>query len=294
MNAAVLDSAGLKPHESLPMFAVSDELAPRIEAFSLGRNIREMEEQGYTVFGNVAAPEFIDRLRSAVRATALERRGSYFGITSHGASCDMLLEAHDPVFGEAVTNAKVLTMIEYMCGKAALVSQVTGSVRFEGSSAMTIHADQDWIPAPMPEHNALITACWYTDDIDEARAGATRVIPGSHKLRRPPSPEEAAAAEGAVPILCKKGAVALWDGRLWHSNYGRTLPGERILLHATYCRLAYRPLEDYTPYAQRLIERHGEPMAQLLGRDLWFGNRAFNNGGVDMTKYEHTWAASRR
>ena len=146
----------------------------------------------------------------------------------------------------------------------------------------------------MPEHNALITACWYCDDIDEAGAGATRVIPGSHHWRRQPSPEEAERAEGAEPILCPKGSIALWDGRLWHANYGRSQPGERILLHATYCRLAYRPLEDYTPTAQTLIDRHGPAMAGLLGRDLWFGNRAFNTGAVDMTKYRNTWIAARR
>jgi hypothetical protein len=87
--------------------------------------------------------------------------------------------------------------------------------------------------------------------------------------------------------------VAMWDGRLWHANYGRTLPGERVLLHATYCRLAYRPLEDYGAVAEKLIEKHGPVMADLLGKNLWFGNRAFNNGGVDMTNYMTTRDASR-
>ncbi len=295
MNTAQsIDRPQLAPHESLPMYAVSAELAPRIQAFDLERNVREMEELGFTVIDDVAPDDFIDRLRAAVREEALRHKGDYFGITSHGASCDMLLDRENSVFGEAVTNAKVLAMIEYMCGRNALVSQVSGSVRFQGATAMEVHCDQDWMPAPMPEHNALITACWYTDDITEAGAGATKVIPGTHRLRRQPSAAESQAQQGAEPILCRKGSVGLWDGRLWHSNYGRELPGDRVLLHATYCRLAYRPLEDYAPIAQQLIERHGEPMAQLLGRDLWFGNRAFNAGGVDMSKYANTWASARR
>lgn len=285
--------ANLKPHESLPMHAVSEELAPRIEALGLERNVREMSELGYTVIENVAPPQFIDRLRDKLREAALAARGQYFGIEKQGFSADMLLDKDD-VFAEAAINPQVLAMIEFMCGKGALISQLSGSVRFEGANAMGLHSDQDWIPAPMPEHNALLTGCWYCDDIDEAGSGATKVIPGSHRLRRQPTDTEVAAEAGAVPILCKKGSVAFWDGRLWHGNYARTIPGERVLLHATYCRLAYRPLEDYGLAANKLVEQHGEPMADLLGKNLWYGNRVFNNGAVDMSKFVHTQQCSRR
>lgn len=277
---------------SLPMFALSEHLAPIFETFGLLDNAREMEEQGYTVVRGVADPVFLDLLRERLIAVTRAAQGQYFGIEKNGASSDMLLEK-DEIFGEAAINPKILAMIEYMCGSHPLMSQLSGSVRLQGANAMGLHADQDWMPAPMPEHNALITACWYLDDIHEAGAGATKVIPGTHKLRRQPTREEAEASEGAVPILCNKGDVAMWDGRLWHANYGRTLPGERVLLHATYCRLAYRPLEDYGPVSAQLIERHGPAMADLLGKNLWFGNRAFNGGGVDMTKYAVTREASR-
>jgi ectoine hydroxylase-related dioxygenase (phytanoyl-CoA dioxygenase family) len=293
MSFDIMTRSRLTEFDSLPMFAVSEELGPRIEAFGLERNVREMAEQGYTVIDDVASPEFIDRLREALIAATREAQGQYFGITKKGMSADILLDKDD-VFAEAAINAKVMTMIEFMCGKRPLMSQLSGSVRQQGANAMTMHCDQDWIPSPMPEHNALMTACWYCDDIDEAGAGATKVVPKSHLLRRQPNGEEVAAEEGAVPILCKKGAVAMWDGRLWHCNYERTLPGERVLLHATYCRLAYRPLEDYGPSANALIERHGEVMADLLGRNLWYGNCAFNNGAVDMSRYLETRDSSRR
>ncbi|WP_336951287.1 phytanoyl-CoA dioxygenase family protein [Sphingobium aromaticivastans] len=292
MSTTAPVSANAQNTGSLPMFALSESLAPQIEAFGLEHNIREMEEDGYTVIKNVAEPAFLDRLREKLMEVTLESKGQYFGIEKNGASSDLLLEKDD-VFAEASINPKVMAMIEYMCGQRPLMSQLSGSVRFQGANAMGIHADQDWMPAPMPEHNALMTACWYLDDIHEPGAGATKVIPGTHKLRRQPSQTESAAQEGAVPILCDKGDVAMWDGRLWHANYGRTLPGERVLLHATYCRLAYRPLEDYGPVAERLIEKHGPVMADLLGKNLWYGNRAFNNGGVDMTKYAATRDASR-
>ena len=56
----------------------------------------------------------------------------------------------------------------------------------------------------------------------------------------------------------------------------------------------YRPLEDYTHLGKDFTDRHGAAMASVLGRNLWFGNRATGNGAVDMSKYETTWAAARR
>src|SRR6478672_10016483 len=81
----------LQPHESLPMFAVSDELQPRIAALGLERNVREMEELGYTVIENVAPPAFIDRLREAIVRACEQDKGHYFNITEQGATADMLL-----------------------------------------------------------------------------------------------------------------------------------------------------------------------------------------------------------
>jgi ectoine hydroxylase-related dioxygenase (phytanoyl-CoA dioxygenase family) len=282
----------LQPHESLPMFAVSDELAPRIEALGLRRHVNEMEERGYTVIEVAASPEFFERLRAAIKRCCAEDRGRYFNITEKGASADNLLD-RDPVFAEAVMNEKLLAMMEYMCGRNPLLSQLSGSVRYQGAKAMPLHADQDWIPAPMPEHNALMTGCFYCDEMT-LEAGPTKVVPGTHKLRRQPSPDETAAETGAEPLTAPKYSIGLWDGRLWHSNYARTAPGERVVLHATYCRLAYRPLEDYGHLGRDFTDHHGPVIASLLGRNLWFGNRAVGNGAVDMAKYEATWLAARR
>jgi ectoine hydroxylase-related dioxygenase (phytanoyl-CoA dioxygenase family) len=274
------------------MYAVSDELAPRIKALGLEKNIDEMKELGYTVIENVASPEFFSRLRAAIQRCCAEDRGQYFNISEKGETSDMLL-ARDDVFAEAALNPKLLAMMEFMCGKNFLLSQLSGSVRRQGAKAMVLHADQDWIPAPMPEHNALMTGCFYCDDMDEA-AGATKVVPGSHRLRRQPSPEEVAAEAGAIPLIAPKYSIGLWDGRLWHSNYGRSLPGDRVVLHATYCRLAYRPLEDYGHLGEDYSDHWGPEMQSLLGHNLWFGNRTIGNGGVDMSKYATTWLAARR
>ena len=63
------------------------------------------------------------------------------------------------------------------------------------------------------------------------------------------------------------GSVVLWDGNLWHSNYPRTVDGERVVCHVTYSRLMMRPVENYSVSKERLTNMYGDRMAQLLGED---------------------------
>lgn len=87
--------------------------------------------------------------------------------------------------------------------------------------------------------------------------------------------EERAAKDGAIAIECPAGSVAVWDGSLWHGNWPRTLPGERVVLHVAYTRLMMRPMESYPPAVEEaLIAAHGEDMAQLLGRHDFLGKPA--------------------
>lgn len=282
----------LQRHETIPIGTISNHLAPQVTTFGLGRNIEEIQDQGFTVLENVAPPELFERLRVAIKRCCAEDQGSYFQIMEHGASADLLL-GRDPVFAEAAMNPKVLAMMEFMCGRNPVISQLACGVRYQGAKPMKLHCDNDWMPAPLPERNANATACWYCDEMT-IEAGATKVTPRSHLKRRHPTPDEERSEEGAVPLPAPRYSVGMWDSRLWHGNYGRTLSGERVVLHATYCRHIYRQLEDYSHLGQDFVDRHGPVMEQLLGRNLWYGNRSCGNGGVDMTKYRTTYLAARR
>jgi len=78
---------------------------------------------------------------------------------------------------------------------------------------------------------------------------------------------EEVATTKTVPIECKAGSIAVWDGRTWHDNADRMIDGERAVLHVSYTRLAMRQMEVYSRSVQdRLIEQFGEPMAQLMTR----------------------------
>jgi ectoine hydroxylase-related dioxygenase (phytanoyl-CoA dioxygenase family) len=210
---------------------------------------RELAEQGYTVIEH-PNPELSARMRAYHLA--------------QGVPVQQMLLRRDPMFAEAVLDPTVLAVVEYSVGRGALVSQVTSSVRTPGPTVVPLHSDQNWLPAPFPEQNYMLTVCWVHDEFS-AENGATKIIPGSHRHRRHPTPEESAAEEGAIAIEAPVGSVAIWDGAVWHGNYPRSAPGERVVTHITYSRLALRPVEDYSADADALIATHGERMAGLLG-----------------------------
>jgi ectoine hydroxylase-related dioxygenase (phytanoyl-CoA dioxygenase family) len=233
--------------------------------------------EGWTVLEDAATPEFNERLRAKV----LELSGGPGG-------ANMLL-AKDPVFAEAIMNPKLMAMAEYSVGRGFLISQVAASVRPKGAPVIGLHADNNWLPAPFPAHNMLLTACWACDEYTKA-GGSTLIIPGSQNLRRHPDHSEVAEIAGAMAIECPAGSVAMWDGNIWHSNWPREIEGERVVTHITYTRLMMRQVEDYTVHADTLIEQHGDKMAQLMGREDFLAGP----NGADYSKLIQTFNNAKR
>ena len=246
--------------DTLPPNEISDELAPTIAELGLEETCRQLVEEGYAVIENVSSSEFNERLREAILRVVKPVQ-----VTGKAAGMNMLL-LKDPLFGDAIINPKLMAMAEFSVGRGYLISQVTSTVTPQGAGGYGLHADQVWLPAPFSEHNMNLTFCWVTDGYS-AEQGATLIVPGSHRLRRHPTHAEMEARGGVIPIECPPNSVAMWDGRAWHSSSPRTAPGERVVCHISCSRLAMRVVENYSAHADELIERHGERMAQLLGRN---------------------------
>ncbi|MEM7078345.1 MAG: phytanoyl-CoA dioxygenase family protein [Pseudomonadota bacterium] len=232
---------------------ISAELAPRVRELGLERNCRELWEQGYTVLEDAASADDWQALRSAILKAGYPAAG--------GAS---LLQKY-PVVAQAAINPKMMALAEFSVGAGFILSNIASTIRRRGDEQIGLHCDQVWHPVPFPEHNLFLTACWACDDFT-LESGATTIAPGSAAKRRPPNLNDIAAAP-TIPIECKAGSIAVWDGRIWHDNANRTIDGERAVLHVSYTRLMLRQMEVYPlPLQDRLIEAYGEAMAQLLGR----------------------------
>ena len=277
MSEAVEDlNTPLRYSDTLPPDQISDELEPIIEELGLRENCRQLAMQGWTVIDKPTSEAFNTEFRNKIKELCPQGGGN-------------MLLAKDPLFAEVVMNPYLMALAEYSVGRGFLISQVAASIRGEGAQSIGLHADNNWLPAPFPDHNMLMTACWATDGYTKA-GGSTLVIPGSNVLHRHPTDAEVEGLAGAIPIECSPGSIVIWDGNLWHSNYPRTAAGERVVCHITYARLMMRPVEDYSAHADQLIDAHGEKMSYLLGREDMLNSPT----GADYSKLLKTFNNAKR
>lgn len=266
-------------------FELSDELGSRIEELGLSSCLDQLRDEGYTVVPEIASLDFTARLREACIRLAQETESPAKGYSA------ALLLGRDPIFEEVVLNPKILALVEVMCGQGALLSQLITSIRPQGAPKLALHADQNWMPAPFPEHNQLFTLCWAMEEFTEA-AGATKVIPKSHLERRHPNEDETRDEPGAIATDCSANSVVCWDGSIWHGNYPRTEPGERVVLHITFSRLALRTVENYDHLDEAWLEGKPYPLRVMLGREDFLGSTTIGRGGADyrLLPRTFTWA----
>ena len=274
---------------TLAPYAISDDLRPAIDALDLWDNVAELRDQGYTVVKDVAPPEVFEELREVIHnfAEGSARPLPYITVS-------MLLGRH-PVVDKVATLPKVLAIAEASVGQGMRASQFMGSIMRQNPEApLGLHVDQNWIPAPFPEHNCVLTFCMPCEGMMDEQ-GATRVVPGSQSLRRHPTPAELENPE-TIPIEVPKGSAAVWDGSVWHSGGIRSVPGERTVLHATYQRLYTQPIDDdtYLLDDEGYVAHASPELLGLLGVDLFYGTATPTSGGADMVKFMKSSIASKK
>jgi Phytanoyl-CoA dioxygenase (PhyH) len=150
--------------------------------------------------------------------------------------------SRSPLFGDLVEHPVALRLLRSVLGWPMLLGNLSANITGPGGGEMVLHADQLFIPQPWPVEPQGANAAWCIDDFTEAN-GATCFVPGSHKLHRPPRPDEVA---DAVPFEAPAGTVVVFESRLWHrTGYNRTADQRRAGLFGWYTRPIYRTQENW-------------------------------------------------
>ena len=92
--------------------------------------------------------------------------------------------------------------------------------------------------------------------------GATKVVPGTHRVQQRPS--DAFLESSAVRTTGKAGSVLLFDSNLWHSAARNTTQRPRMALTLTFTRPFFKQQMDYPRVLGEDYPRN-EKMRQLLG-----------------------------
>jgi ectoine hydroxylase-related dioxygenase (phytanoyl-CoA dioxygenase family) len=173
-----------------------------------------LDEAGYLHLPAVADADAVEAMRAAwARAMQAEpefhRRGNNDGPGR--------LE-RDPAFAPCLHDPRVMAAVAHLLDGDVALLGFRGREPMAGSGQQGFHVDS---ATPVePDRQMLVNAFWVLDDMDEAN-GATRIVPGSHRLRRVPGRDllqPHARHPDAMTLKARAGDVIVFSAHLWHAG----------------------------------------------------------------------------
>lgn len=147
-----------------------------------------------------------------------------------------------PVFADLAEHPVALRLLRSVLGWPMLLGNLSANITGPGGGEMVLHADQIFVPTPWPAEPQGANAAWCLDDFT-ADNGATCFVPDSHRLHRPPGPDDEAVA---APMEAPAGSLVVFESRLWHrTGFNRTTDQRRAGVFGWYTRPIYRTQENW-------------------------------------------------
>lgn len=221
-----------------------------------------LEEQGYAVIAGAWSRDDVARAREDL-LDILERapfgRDDFEGRKTRRVYA---LFAKTRALDGAATHPLVLAVLDRVLGHYQL-SAPTGIEIGPGEGAQPLHPDDAIYPVPRPHPELVVNIMWPLEDFTEAN-GATRVVPGSHRLV-----DERPDDRATIPIELSAGDALMYLGSLWHgggaNRTDRPRPG--VVLH--YAVSWLRPVENHVLVVPPEVARTlPERLQELLGYNI--------------------------
>jgi ectoine hydroxylase-related dioxygenase (phytanoyl-CoA dioxygenase family) len=192
-----------------------------------------VDECGYAIVADILDPATCARLVDEV--DRVEREGSidygHNDFEGHRTRRIFNLIAHGPPFRELVINEVMLDLMDALLGDDFLLSGTTSMHISPGETHQLLHADDGMISLPRPHVATLATTLWALCDFT-ADNGATRLVPGSHRLEAMPRPGE---VHESIAAEMPAGSALVLHGSTWHGGgANRTADVERYGLSIQY------------------------------------------------------------
>ena len=206
-----------------------------------------LQEQGYLILPGLIDPDFLDELRHVTDqlvAAEGENAGSEF---KQEPGCIRLANLVDKgrVFQRVVSHPRVLEAMAAILGDRFKLSSLNyRSTNPHSTEAQPLHSDTGAIA---DERGYWVAnSVWLLDDFTSVN-GATRFVPGTHKLNKlpqdvlsdlyAPHPDESL-------LVAKAGDVAIMNAHMWHGGTGNRTDQPRRALHSFYTRFD-KPQQQY-------------------------------------------------
>jgi len=259
-----------------------------IRKLGLESYVAELDTYGFTVVPpELAAPAgFADKLSDAVwrHTRAADKSVSEYNMvdpakrTVDGEHLFHTIK-RDPIFREATVSPAAYALASYVLGASLRIYQSSSILKSGKVNPVYMHCDSVAVPPPLPPWGVVCNVTWVLSEYT-VENGALFMVPGSHKLCRPPTPVEQPKCIGGsgddsivVPIIAKPGSICVFHGNTWHGALPKTSDSTRVSYATIYCRSFVMPAEDFGDITDDMIAPHGDAFAKLVWRNKWQGYR---------------------
>ena len=250
-------------------------LAPlyrELKQLDLLEHVAELEAFGFTVLPpeTVGTPEQHATIRDALVRVACARRqcdeAALAEVFVDGQELMRFMLWDDPVFEPIMVHPAALGLIQYLLGTNCILSLCDGWLKGKGEARTGVHCDwaqfemPTFPPEPYTANFNYLLSDYSKDD------GALGFVPGSHRWRRWPSPEEAEYWNDRMqPVEAPMGSMIIWGDHTWHGSYPRKTEGLRLMMLGTYCRSHMQTQEPFRQtVTQEALDRNPVRFGRLM------------------------------
>jgi ectoine hydroxylase-related dioxygenase (phytanoyl-CoA dioxygenase family) len=223
-----------------------------------------LDRDGYAPLAGVLSDEQVTRMRARL-AELMAAEGDRAGIEVHQeAGTDRLADLvnKDPVFEVCFTDPRVLACIAHVLGEFKL-SSLNSRAALPGQGRQALHAEGGPVgPGPYRVCNSI----WLLDDFTMDN-GATRVVPGSHRLTvsvREVMADPAAAHPDEVKLTGPAGTVVVFNSHLWHGGTLNRTSRQRRAVHSYFTRRGNSQQLDQQKYVRPETLARLSPAARFI------------------------------
>jgi hypothetical protein len=273
----------------------SARVTAEIVALGLEHNAWELDNLGYTVLkpDQVGAGDLPARLREKLLDFAQGELGFRPDLVgeNHLDGATPIGRGHmvpgvllrDPLFEQALMTRSMLALMTYLLGESCMLSSSSAMLKVRAPEKLELHSDQVGQPSPLPAYSQTANATWALTDYSDEN-GATKFVPGSHRLCRHPSTAEALDPSKAVTVSAPAGSIIIWHGNTWHGAAARTNPGVRLSLVFLFCRWYLMPQMMHRQLVSpEALARNPQRFTTLMGKRSPYSGRESDGGPIDFT-----------
>ena len=241
-----------------------------LDGAALDEHAARIERDGYTILEDAIPADFVAEVAADLLRLEREHRIEPSDNDFEGSKTVRIynLLVHGDLYERIPVHENVLPLVERVLDAGCLISSLSSIGIGPGETAQPIHADDMLIPLGKPHEPIICNSMWALSDFTE-RNGATRLVPGSHRLDHSPSYGQ---HYDSVAAEMRAGSVLVWHGSLWHGGGANCSDARRVGIAMNYCAGFIRQQENQQLGIPReIVQRFSPRLRQLVGYGIYNG-----------------------